>query len=158
MDLITVRETRVAHSRDDVVFAAGEQPLGGGTWLFSEEQPGLTGLVDLTTLDWQSIVESSATLSIAATCTIAELSRIPEREGWGAHPLFWQTANSLLASFKIWNIATVGGNICTSLPAGPMISLASVMVGRKPKPSALPPPGVPPYSMMPGRTQSFANS
>ena len=127
MDLITVRETRVARTRGDVVFAPGEQPLGGGTWLFSEEQPGLTGLVDLTSLGWEPIVESDAGLSIAATCTIAELSRIPQREGWGAHPLFWQTANSLLASFKIWNIATVGGNICTSLPAGPMISLASAL-------------------------------
>jgi len=125
MDLITVRETRVAHTRDDVVFAAGEQPLGGGTWLFSEEQPGLTALVDLTTLGWQPIVESGDTLSIAATCTIAQLSRIPARDDWPAHPLFGQTANSLLASFKIWNVATVGGNICTSLPAGPMISLAA---------------------------------
>jgi len=125
MDLITVRETRVAHSRGDVVFAPGEQPLGGGTWLFSEEQPGLTGLVDLTSLGWQPITETAAHLSIAATCTIAELSRIPQRDEWLAHPLFWQTANSLLASFKIWNIATVGGNICTSLPAGPMISLAA---------------------------------
>ena len=125
MDLITVRETRVAHTRDDVKFAPGEQPLGGGTWLFSEEQPGLTGLVDLTRLGWQPIVETAQTLSIAATCTIAELSRIPPREEWPAHPLFWQTANSLLASFKIWNVATVGGNVCTSLPAGPMISLAA---------------------------------
>jgi CO/xanthine dehydrogenase FAD-binding subunit len=28
-----------------------------------------------------------------------------------------------LASFKIWNAATVGGNICMSLPAGPMITM-----------------------------------
>ena len=125
MDLITVRETRVARTRDDLIFAPGEHPLGGGTWLFSEEQPGLTGLVDLTTLGWQPVVETDATLTIAATCTIAELTRIPEREGWLAHPLFSQTANSLLASFKIWNVATVGGNICTSLPAGPMIALAA---------------------------------
>jgi len=125
MDLINVREIRVARTRDDVVFAPGERPLGGGTWLFSEEQPGLTGLVDLTTLGWQPVVESHDTLSIAATCTIAELARIPARDGWPGHPLFSQTANSLLASFKIWNIATVGGNICTSLPAGPMISLAA---------------------------------
>jgi len=125
MDLITVREIRVARTRDDIVLAPGEQPLGGGTWLFSEEQPGLTGLVDLTALGWQPLVESDAGLSIAATCTIAELSRIPEHEGWRAHPLFSQTANSLLASFKIWNVATVGGNICTSLPAGPMISLGA---------------------------------
>ena len=125
MDLITVRETRVAHTRDDIRLAPGEQPLGGGTWLFSEEQPGLTGLVDLTTLDWDPVVETPESLTIAATCTIAELTRIPQREGWLAHPLFSQTANSLLASFKIWNVATVGGNICTSLPAGPMISLAA---------------------------------
>jgi len=125
MDLITVRDTRVARSRDDIVLAPGEQPLGGGTWLFSEEQPGLTGLVDLMTLGWQPLVESDAGLSVAATCTIAELARIPEHEGWRAHPLFSQAANSLLASFKIWNVATVGGNICTSLPAGPMISLAA---------------------------------
>jgi len=127
MDLITVRETRVALTRDDVRFAPGERPLGGGTWLFSEEQPGLTGLVDLTMLGWQPVVETAETLSIAATCTIAELARIPERAGWRAHPLFSQTANSLLASFKIWNIATVGGNICTSLPAGPMTSLGSAL-------------------------------
>jgi CO/xanthine dehydrogenase FAD-binding subunit len=35
-----------------------------------------------------------------------------------------------LASFKIWNMATVGGNICMALPAGPMISLASALEGR----------------------------
>src|SRR5258707_1054055 len=42
---------------------------------------------------------------------------------WSAVPLFRECANSLLASFKIWNAATVGGNICMSLPAGAMISL-----------------------------------
>jgi len=129
MDLITVREIRTATSRADLRFDAGEQPLGGGTWLFSEEQPGLTGLVDLTALGWTPIEETPAGLTIAATCTIAELERIPPHDGWGAHPLFSQTANSLLASFKIWNVATVGGNIATSLPAGPMISLASALDG-----------------------------
>jgi CO/xanthine dehydrogenase FAD-binding subunit len=125
MDLITVRDIRVATTRDDLVFAPGELPLGGGTWLFSEEQPGLTGLVDLTALGWPAITETSTHLVVAATCTIAELERIPARPEWPAHPLFSQTANSLLASFKIWNVATVGGNICTSLPAGPMIALAA---------------------------------
>jgi hypothetical protein len=37
-----------------------------------------------------------------------------------------------------------------------MISLLSVMAGCRPNSAAVPPPGVPPYSMMPGRTQSFA--
>ena len=35
----------------------------------------------------------------------------------------------MLASFKIWNAATVGGNICMSLPAGAMISLVVALEG-----------------------------
>jgi CO/xanthine dehydrogenase FAD-binding subunit len=125
MDLIEVRDIRVASTRADVVFAPGEIPLGGGTWLFSERQPGITGLVDLTALGWDPITITDHTLIISATCTIAELSRLPAADGWMAHPLIAQCINSLLASFKIWNVATVGGNICTSLPAGPLISLAA---------------------------------
>ncbi|HEV7995710.1 MAG TPA: FAD binding domain-containing protein [Stellaceae bacterium] len=37
--------------------------------------------------------------------------------------MFEECSNALLASFKIWNAATVGGNICMSLPAGAMIAL-----------------------------------
>ena len=33
------------------------------------------------------------------------------------------SCEAFLASFKVWNSATVGGNICMSLPAGPMITL-----------------------------------
>ena len=36
---------------------------------------------------------------------------------------------SLLGSFKIWNMATVGGNICLALPAAPMVSLATALDG-----------------------------
>ena len=39
-------------------------------------------------------------------------------------PLVRECCDAFLASFKIWNVATVGGNICMSLPAGPMISLS----------------------------------
>lgn len=132
MDLIGVREVRVAHTRDDLVFAPGELPLGGGTWLFSEEQPGLTGLVDLTTLGWEPLTGTAAGLSIAGlsiagTCTLAELSRLPAQDGWAAYPLIWQCVNSLLGSFKVWNVATVAGNICMALPAGPMTSFAAAM-------------------------------
>ncbi|MBK4346323.1 FAD binding domain-containing protein [Lacisediminihabitans changchengi] len=140
MDLISVREVRVARNRDDIVFAPGEQPLGGGTWLFSEEQDGLTGLVDLTGMGWPSITETDAALTISATSTIADLAALTPADlrsdplaggrdrGIGdARALFWQCANSLLASFKIWNVATVGGNIATALPAGPMTSLAAAL-------------------------------
>ena len=40
-----------------------------------------------------------------------------------------ECCRAFLASFKIWNTATVGGNICMSLPAGPMISLATSLEG-----------------------------
>lgn len=124
MDLIEVTDIRVPRTRDEITFAPGAIPLGGGTWLFSEPQAHVTGLVDLTGLGWPAITVTDTTLTIAATCTIAELSRLPARPGWRAHPLIGQCVNSLLASFKIWNVATVGGNICTALPAGPMTSLA----------------------------------
>lgn len=117
MDLITVRETRVPSTRGELVFAPGERPLGGGTWLFSEEQRGLTGLVDLTRLGWDGIERTADLLTIGATTTIENVRALPE-------PLFQQCADSLLASWKIQRIATIGGNIALSLPAGPMTSLA----------------------------------
>lgn len=125
MDLITVREIRVPRTRDELVFAPGERPLGGGTWLYSEPQEGLTGLVDLTGLGWPPITVTANALVISATCTLAELSRLETRAGWAAHPLIWQCCTALLGSFKIWNAATVGGNIALSLPAGPMTSLTA---------------------------------
>jgi CO/xanthine dehydrogenase FAD-binding subunit len=131
MDLIDVREIRVPTARGGLIFAPGERPFGGGTWLFSEPQPGLTGLVDLTALGWEPIRRTEAGLEIAATCTIAELAALtPEhsrapRPGQAADALFWQCATSLLASFKVWNVATIGGNIALALPAGPMTSLAA---------------------------------
>ncbi len=97
--------------------------MGGGTWLFSEPQVETSGLVDLTTMGWPALEYSPAGLRIGATCTIAELSRLPEHPGWTAHPLFLQCSNALLASFKIWNVATVGGNVCRSFSAAAMVSL-----------------------------------
>ena len=40
-----------------------------------------------------------------------------------ASSLIGECCRSFLSSFKIWNEATIGGNIVMSLPAGPMISL-----------------------------------
>jgi hypothetical protein len=125
MDLIGVKDIRVPTTRAEIDFAPGERPLAGGTWLFSERQPGLTGLVDLTGLGWDPIVLTDMALSVSATCTIATLANLPRESGWNAHPLFMLCADSLLASFKIWNVATVGGNIALSLPAGAMTSLAA---------------------------------
>lgn len=127
MDLVSVRTVRTPSHRDDLVFSPGDRPLGGGTWLFSEEQPGLTGLVDLTTLGWPDVERSSGTLTIAATCTIAALLRVQPDPAWTAWPLVEQCANALLASFKVWNAATVGGNVAVGLPAGAMTALLATV-------------------------------
>jgi CO/xanthine dehydrogenase FAD-binding subunit len=58
--------------------------------------------------------------------TLDALAWPPE---WAAAPLFHQCCRAFLASFKIWNMATVGGNLCMALPAGPMISLTAALEG-----------------------------
>jgi CO/xanthine dehydrogenase FAD-binding subunit len=80
-------------------------------------------LVDLETLGWPSIEVNDAHVSVAATCRIAELRALSGPPEWTALPLVAEACSAFLSSFKIWNAATVGGNICMSLPAGPMISL-----------------------------------
>jgi CO/xanthine dehydrogenase FAD-binding subunit len=128
MDLPGLTAVRVARSRADLVLGDTVAPLAGGTWLYSEPQPRLTGLVDLTGLGWTPWeARSDGGLSVAATCTITEATRIQPRPGWRALPLFAQCAGSLLASFKVQAIATVGGNIATALAAGAMIALATAL-------------------------------
>lgn len=131
MDLNTIREVSLPKTRKALPeWRAGDAFLGGGTWLFSEPQPQLTRLIDLTTLGWQPLRASKQGLEIAATCTIAQLDAFAAPVEWIAAPLIGQCCRAFLASFKIWNTATVGGNICCSLPAGPMISLASALDGE----------------------------
>ncbi len=122
MDLDTITSLRPAHSREDLRLAPGEAVLAGGTWLFSEHQDHLTGLVDLTTLGWTPWTGTASGVEIAATCTIAQLLDLTD--GRGARPdLFRRCAEAFLMSSKIWRTATVGGNVCLALPAGAMISL-----------------------------------
>lgn len=127
MDLHTVTSLRPARTRDDLRLAPGEVVLGGGSWLFSEPQDAVTGLVDLTTMGWEPWTVTPEGLSISATCTIAQLLDPPAPADWTAAPLFRQCAEAFLMSFKIWSTATVGGNLCLALPAGAMISLATAL-------------------------------
>ena len=76
-----------------------------------------------------SLTVSERGLQIAATCQIAQLFALAAPSDWTARPLIDECCKSFLSSFKIWNTATVGGNICMSLPAGPMISLAAALEG-----------------------------
>ncbi|GAA1243512.1 FAD binding domain-containing protein [Kitasatospora nipponensis] len=128
MDLNTVLEVRDARRRD--TWQDGDAWLGGGTYLFSEPQPHIRRLLDLSRMGWEPLrVTAAGDLEIAATCTIAQLSRLPTPAGWTATPLFEQCCRAFLASWKIWNMATVGGNLCNGLPAGPMISLTAALDG-----------------------------
>src|SRR5258706_6435135 len=43
--------------------------------------------------------------------------------------LFGDCIDAFVMSFKIWNAATVGDNLCMSLPAGAMISLTAALEG-----------------------------
>ena len=75
------------------------------------------------------MTSSDTGLSIAATCKVATLDDFDPPAAWPAARLIGKCCRSFLASFKIWNMATVGGNLCMSLPAGPMISLTAALEG-----------------------------
>ncbi|MGD3106018.1 FAD binding domain-containing protein [Streptomyces sp. YGL11-2] len=128
MDLNTVLEVRDARQRTP--WRTGDAWLGGGTYLFSEPQPHIRRLVDLSRMGWEPVRQlPDGSLEIAATCTISQLSRFAATFRAPAAPLFEQCCRAFLASFKIWNMATVGGNLCNGLPAGPMISLTAALDG-----------------------------
>jgi CO/xanthine dehydrogenase FAD-binding subunit len=116
--------------------------VGGGTWLFSELRTDREVFVDLEDLGWSEIAFKSTAstmrnvenenalfegLVIGATCTLNNLLRFLNSSDAisqsGARAL--QQAVSALASFKVTQVATVGGNLCLALPVS---TLAPVMV------------------------------
>jgi CO/xanthine dehydrogenase FAD-binding subunit len=130
MDLNTITEVARPRNRNEMsAWSTGDAWLAGGTWLFSEPQPALSRLIDLSGLNWPATVISPDGLEIAATCTVAALDALALPGEWAAAPLIGQCCRAFLASFKIWNMATIGGNICMALPAGPMISLTAALDG-----------------------------
>ncbi|HEY4044600.1 MAG TPA: FAD binding domain-containing protein [Rhodopila sp.] len=130
MDLNTITEIGRPRRRDDLPsWSAGDAWLAGGTWLFSEPQPGLTRLTDLTELGWPALEPGDHGLRIGATCTLATLASAEFPSTWHAAPLFRHCCRALLGSFKVWNAATVGGNLCLALPAGPMAALTAALDG-----------------------------
>ena len=126
MDIDTI--TAIADPRQ-AAWRRGDAWLGGGSWLFSTPQPELTRLLDLHAFGWPPLEAGDDGLEVAATCTLAELAAWQPPVAWPASQLFAQCCHALLGSFKVWNVATVGGNICLALPAGPMISLTAALDG-----------------------------
>lgn len=124
MDLHTV--TTLVRPADDgearAALGPGVAPLAGGTWLYSEPQPHLHTLVDLSGLRWPPLTPGPDGLEIAATCTLAELVD-------AGVPLAREACAALAASFKIAHTATVGGNVCVGLPAGALTALCVALDG-----------------------------
>lgn len=133
MDMPTVSDlVRTSNPGD---WRPGDAWLAGGTVLFSYGSDSLQRLLDITGAGWEPLSVSDGGLEIAATCTIAELYAFPGtapagvRAEWRALDLVPLCCDSFVASFKVWNVSTVGGNICTGLPAGPMTALTAALDG-----------------------------
>jgi CO/xanthine dehydrogenase FAD-binding subunit len=130
MDLNTVEAIISPPGREALRgFRPGDAYLAGGSALFSEPGPQLRRLFDLDAFGWPALVAGEDGLEIGATCTLAELSRITVPERWPALAIVLRCCQALRGSFKVWNVATVGGNLCTALPAGPMTSLTVALDG-----------------------------
>ncbi|MDM4762135.1 FAD binding domain-containing protein [Galbitalea sp. SE-J8] len=126
MDLVGVTTIRTPRDRAEIALASGDRVIGGGTWLYSEPQSGFDTIVDLTSLGWPEVEETDAALTLAATCRLATVHGLRSRE-WAAAPLFGQAVEALLASFKVWNVGTIGGNLCFGVPASAMVSLTTAL-------------------------------
>ncbi|HET6274648.1 MAG TPA: FAD binding domain-containing protein [Candidatus Cybelea sp.] len=130
MNLNTITEIKRPRSAEEIRhWRDGYAWLAGGTWLFSEPQIHTDTLIDLESLGWQSIAAGDDGIELAATCKIAELYAFQPSSDWKAGSLIGECCRAFLSSFKIWNEATIGGNIVMSLPAGPMISLTVALEG-----------------------------
>ncbi|MGY3319549.1 FAD binding domain-containing protein [Arthrobacter sp. TE12232] len=150
MDMNTIEA--VVRTGDPGEWRNGDAWLAGGTVLFSYgsfafgKEP-LRRLLDLSATNWPALTVTDSGIEIAATCTVAQLYALPDSDAlalvagrnrgevvagaaaWPALDLIRPCCDSFVASFKVWNMSTVGGNLCTSLPAGPMISLCAALDG-----------------------------
>jgi CO/xanthine dehydrogenase FAD-binding subunit len=130
LDLHTIRDVKRPTAIEEVPpWRDGYAWLAGGTWLFSEPQNALDTLIDLQSLKWENLVASDKGIEIAATCPIGVVDAFRGPPEWRAVQLLTECVHALLMSFKIADVATVGGNICMSLPAGAMTSLATSLEG-----------------------------
>lgn len=130
MDLNTVTNVVALKERTDLAkWKPGSAWLAGGTWLFSEPQIRVDTLLDLASLNWPPIVVDERSVQIAATCTFAQLMAFAPPPELFTLGLIEPCCRALLGSFKVWNMATVGGNICLALPAGPMTAFTIALDG-----------------------------
>ena len=130
MDLHTIASISRPNDEAELPkWTEGSSPLGGGTWLFSEPQPGLRHLIDLAGLRWDELTADESGLRIGAMCRFGALAGLQAPSGWRAAALFGACCDALVGSFKVQEVATVGGNVCLALPAGPIAALLVALDG-----------------------------
>jgi len=141
LDISSVEQT--LKTTDPDVFGPGDTWLAGGTVLYSYGYDFTNAapqrLLDITGAGWAPLTwhDPDTTtgwsgLEVAATCTIAQFhaaaSTLPEQvSSLPGIKLMEPAAECFVASWKVWNTSTVGGNVVTALPAGPMTSWLSAM-------------------------------
>jgi CO/xanthine dehydrogenase FAD-binding subunit len=91
--------------------------LAGGTWMFAQAQPQIKTLVDMQALGWAEVEIASDGMAIGATCTLSQLLQVRYPPQWHGIAALHRAVHEL-ASFKVQNVATIGGNLCLALPAG----------------------------------------
>lgn len=128
MDLHSIQAYQQPQSLAELApWQTGWAWLAGGTWLFAEPQPQVSTLIDISKLGWSELDMSDEGLTIGATCIMRDMLQ-------AVYPPAWPGINALraavqeLASFKIQNVATVGGNLCLAIAAG-TFAPAMVLLG-----------------------------
>ena len=133
MDLNSVREIHEPSEWSDLPpWQRGWAWMAGGTWLFSEKQPDIKGLVSLRNLNWSELTvdREGGHLVIGASCRLGDIRDYPWPEDLTAGAAFRLAVEALAASWKVADVATVGGNLCLALPFGTMAPLMIALDAR----------------------------
>ena len=130
MNLTTIVEVKRPASVDDIDgWRDGYSWLAGGTWLFSEPQVAVDTLIDLDGLGWAPLTATKRASTSPRPAGSSSCTTSRARLDGARWRCSGNASTAFLMSFKIWNAATVGGNVCMSLPAGAMISLTAALEG-----------------------------
>lgn len=130
MDISTVESLILPGCRADLpAWRPDDCLLAGGTDVLSGSHVGVTRLIDLHALQWPPLELTGEHLRIAATCTLATVAAAEWPPEWPAAGVIGECCRALAASFKIWNVATVGGNVCLALPAAAMLAATIALDG-----------------------------